>query len=182
MSTRFDLNSLPLCNAKTRQGTLCKRRGNLRNGRCKLHGGNSTGAKTEKGKMASRINARKLFPSWYFGEKIPSSYYYRATNCFNQLRLLVQNDPIDWPEIYRVIEPNIIPLEMLKYFLLELLSPIEFIMIQHLLDAYYSEKNAEHLNFTIYQPQWVLFGSQPELNTPKKEFISQWRLKNRNKW
>ena len=42
-SNRFDLNTLPACGAKTRSGDLCKHKGNLRNGRCKRHGGASTG-------------------------------------------------------------------------------------------------------------------------------------------
>ncbi|WP_084631267.1 HGGxSTG domain-containing protein [Ferrimonas senticii] len=42
---RFDLSLLPCCGAKTRSGEPCKRYGSLRNGRCKLHGGRSTGAK-----------------------------------------------------------------------------------------------------------------------------------------
>jgi len=40
---RFDLNTLPPCGAKTRSGGLCKHKGNMRNGRCKRHGGASTG-------------------------------------------------------------------------------------------------------------------------------------------
>jgi len=40
---RHDLNTLPVCGAKTRSGGLCKHKGNLRNGRCKRHGGASTG-------------------------------------------------------------------------------------------------------------------------------------------
>jgi hypothetical protein len=40
---RFDFNVLPLCGAKTRAGGQCKHRGNIRNGRCKRHGGASTG-------------------------------------------------------------------------------------------------------------------------------------------
>jgi len=42
-TNRFDLNSLRVCGAKTRSGGLCKRKGNIRNGRCKRHGGASTG-------------------------------------------------------------------------------------------------------------------------------------------
>jgi hypothetical protein len=42
-SSRFDLNTLPSCGAKTRSGGLCKHKGNIRNGRCKRHGGASTG-------------------------------------------------------------------------------------------------------------------------------------------
>jgi hypothetical protein len=40
---QFDLNALPICGARTRSGSLCKHKGNLRNGRCKRHGGASTG-------------------------------------------------------------------------------------------------------------------------------------------
>jgi len=40
---RFDLHTLPACGAKTRSGGLCKHKGNLRNGRCKRHGGASKG-------------------------------------------------------------------------------------------------------------------------------------------
>jgi len=43
-ANRFDLNTLPVCGAKTRSGGPCKHKGNLRNGRCKRHGGASTGA------------------------------------------------------------------------------------------------------------------------------------------
>jgi hypothetical protein len=42
-TNRFDLNTLPNCGAKTRRVGLCKHKGNVRNGRCKRHGGASTG-------------------------------------------------------------------------------------------------------------------------------------------
>ncbi len=45
------------CEARTRRGTLCQRPGNKINGRCKLHGGRSTGPKTEDG--LARIIASK---------------------------------------------------------------------------------------------------------------------------
>ena len=35
--------SMPRCEAKTRSGKPCQRIGNLRNGRCKLHGGRAGG-------------------------------------------------------------------------------------------------------------------------------------------
>ena len=44
------------CGAKTRAGTPCKRRGLYINGRCRLHGGLSTGPKTEAGKKKSAEN------------------------------------------------------------------------------------------------------------------------------
>ncbi|MFC6378358.1 MULTISPECIES: HGGxSTG domain-containing protein [unclassified Tatumella] len=38
------------CEAKTRAGTPCKRKDIYQNGRCKFHGGLSSGAKTAEGK------------------------------------------------------------------------------------------------------------------------------------
>ena len=37
------------CGANTRRGTPCKRPANKRNGRCRLHGGASTGPRTKEG-------------------------------------------------------------------------------------------------------------------------------------
>src|SRR5690242_1302364 len=45
--------TLPRCGAKTRSGGACKRAARP-NGRCRLHGGLSTGAKTEAGREAIR--------------------------------------------------------------------------------------------------------------------------------
>jgi hypothetical protein len=42
-ANQFDLTALPICGARTRSGGLCKHKGNIRNGRCKRHGGDSTG-------------------------------------------------------------------------------------------------------------------------------------------
>jgi hypothetical protein len=42
-ANQFDLDTLPICGARTRSGGLCKHKGNIRNGRCKRHGGESTG-------------------------------------------------------------------------------------------------------------------------------------------
>ena len=41
---------MQLCNAKTRSGGDCKRFGNFKNGRCHLHGGKSTGPRTDEGR------------------------------------------------------------------------------------------------------------------------------------
>ena len=38
------------CGAKTRRGTACQSPANKRNGRCRLHGGQSTGPKTAEGR------------------------------------------------------------------------------------------------------------------------------------
>jgi hypothetical protein len=47
------------CGAKTRAGTPCKRRDLYRSGRCKLHGGLSTGPRTAKGKRRSARNGKR---------------------------------------------------------------------------------------------------------------------------
>ncbi|MCK5509152.1 MAG: hypothetical protein KAI50_11625 [Desulfobacterales bacterium] len=44
------------CGAKTRAGTPCKRKDLYFSGRCKLHGGLSTGPKTKEGKRRSALN------------------------------------------------------------------------------------------------------------------------------
>lgn len=47
------------CGAKTRAGTPCKRKDLYDNGRCRLHGGLSTGPKTKAGKKRSARNGFK---------------------------------------------------------------------------------------------------------------------------
>lgn len=47
------------CGAKTRAGTPCKRTDIYGNGRCKFHGGMSTGATTEEGKARQREGYRR---------------------------------------------------------------------------------------------------------------------------
>ena len=47
------------CGATTRAGTPCKRRDLYRSGRCKLHGGLSTGPRTAKGKRRSARNGKR---------------------------------------------------------------------------------------------------------------------------
>ena len=46
-ANQFDLTTLPICGAKARSGALCKHKGSIRNGRCKRHGGASTGPKDQ---------------------------------------------------------------------------------------------------------------------------------------
>ena len=48
------------CGATTRSGTPCKLTSIWRNGRCKFHGGMSTGPKTIAGKGRSAANPKKL--------------------------------------------------------------------------------------------------------------------------
>ncbi len=49
------------CGAKTRGDAPCKRTDLHKNGRCKLHGGLSTGPKTLEGKRRSALNTGKTY-------------------------------------------------------------------------------------------------------------------------
>lgn len=60
------LNEVPprrRCGAKTRSGTPCKHWA-MKNGRCRLHGGMSTGAKTPSGKARAIAALREGWERW----------------------------------------------------------------------------------------------------------------------
>jgi len=57
MNTRKKM--LMPCGAKTRQGMPCKNTRLYKNGRCKNHGGLSTGPRTEDGKARALANLKK---------------------------------------------------------------------------------------------------------------------------
>jgi hypothetical protein len=50
--------NVPKCGAKTRSGEPCKKLG-MKNGRCKFHGGKSTGPKTLEGKLRAALSNYK---------------------------------------------------------------------------------------------------------------------------
>jgi len=56
------------CGAKTRRGTECQRPAYKRNGRCGLHGGQSTGARTPEG--LQRISEANLKHGRYTKDKL----------------------------------------------------------------------------------------------------------------
>ena len=55
------------CEALTRRGSLCKRPGNKKNGRCKFHGGYSSGPKTKDG--MDRLIVSKIKHERFIKEK-----------------------------------------------------------------------------------------------------------------
>ena len=56
------------CGAKTRKGTECQRPANKRNGRCRVHGGASTGPRTDEGR--ARISDANLRHGRYTKDKL----------------------------------------------------------------------------------------------------------------
>ena len=56
------------CGAKTLQGIACQQPTNRQNGRCRLYGGASTGAKTEEGR--ARISALNLLHGKFTKDKL----------------------------------------------------------------------------------------------------------------
>jgi len=56
------------CGAKTRKGTPCQRPANKKNGWCRLHGGASSGPRTEVGR--ARISAANLRHGKYTKDKL----------------------------------------------------------------------------------------------------------------
>ena len=56
------------CGATTRRGTACQRPTNKKNGRCRLHGGASTGARTKEG--LARVSAANLRHGKFTKDKI----------------------------------------------------------------------------------------------------------------
>ena len=68
-ATRVGANWLgERCGAKTRRGTECQRPAYKQNGRCGLHGGQSTGAKTPEG--LQRISEANLKHGRYTKDKL----------------------------------------------------------------------------------------------------------------
>ena len=78
-ATRFGADwSGERCGAKTRRGTECQRPAYKRNGRCGLHGGMSTGARTAEGKK--RISDANLKHGRYTNEKLEHTKKRSATD------------------------------------------------------------------------------------------------------
>ena len=55
------MNRPDICGAKTRSGTPCKRGPVPGKTRCKLHGGMSTGPRTDAGKAASALGTHGIY-------------------------------------------------------------------------------------------------------------------------
>ena len=78
-------NNAPRCGAKTRKGTPCKAPA-MANGRCRMHGGKSTGPRTPEGLERSRKANWKH--GYYSAESINMRWYTRQLLRDNQETIL----------------------------------------------------------------------------------------------
>jgi len=86
-ATRFGANwPGERCGAKTRRGTECQRPAYKHNGRCGLHGGLSTGARTPEG--LERISAANLKHGRYTKDKLERQR--RAAEVGRQVRAKIR--------------------------------------------------------------------------------------------
>lgn len=150
---RFNLDNLPLCGAKTKSGTTCKRRGNKRNGRCRFHGGSSTGPKSREGKTTSSQNATLKIPSWALGKvtEKEKKLFEDACLCIDKLKRLIRHDRIiNSDEINRHIGEHRVALEVMKYIFINEGRTSDFLLTQSALDHFYQDSDAIHLRCHKY--------------------------------
>lgn len=155
--TRFQLESLQLCGAKTRSGSSCKRYGNKTNGRCKLHGGRSTGARSKEGKMALKTNPIKNSFTWYCAQEIDERELQKGVDAFELLVALLENYQYeDYRQAVEIVGKHRIELEYAKYYIAHQQGYETFAIIQSALDCFYTETDAAHLHFHIYAKMYPM--------------------------
>lgn len=87
-------DNAPRCGAKTRRGTPC-RSAAMKNGRCRMHGGKSTGAKTAEG--IERIRAARTKHGRYSAASIARRR--AARQAIRALRELLRSDTATEDEV-----------------------------------------------------------------------------------
>ncbi|MGS0675512.1 HGGxSTG domain-containing protein [Shewanella sp. 125m-1] len=185
---RFNLENLPKCGAKTRSGKPCQRYGNNTNGRCKLHGGRSTGAKTKEGKLALRTNALLNVFAWHCDKtiylQIKNSDLEGALTAYLTLIELQDLDSRELKDlVFNVVSQYRVELEMCKYLIAERDGAFALLLIQSALDHYYKDDAYQHLLFHIHAPIYPtpffqrLIGSNAEFDHQMKLMINADRKK-----
>lgn len=185
--SRFNLETLPRCGAKTRSGNPCQRYGTKANGRCKLHGGRSTGAKTKEGKLVVRVNALVNAFMWHFYKrldlKIKQIDIENALNAYWRLIELSEMQTHSLGEVIEIVRQYRFELETVKYYIAEYDGAEALLLIQSALDHYYKDTAAEHLKFHIYSAVFPtpyfnrLSGSHAELAHEMRVFSKTERKK-----
>ncbi|WP_434930705.1 HGGxSTG domain-containing protein [Shewanella sp. HL-SH5] len=155
--TKFNLQDLPLCGAKTRSGKPCKRYGNKANGRCKLHGGRSTGAKTKEGKLKVRLNPLLSSFTWFidnhFKLKITKQQAESAITAYiNLAKLSDSHQKSAYTDAMAIVAEFRVELETLKYYIAEYENVDALMLIQSALDQYYKDIGSKHLYFHVHTP------------------------------
>lgn len=146
---RFDLASLPICGARKRNGGTCQRYGNKQNGRCKLHGGRSTGPKTQQGKLKVATNAIQNSILW-FGVQTPNkALLHEGIAAFTQLGNLPWHEGLPEPldDVISLVAQHRIALEFIKNIIHKQLGSEAMALIQNALDLYYKNRGSQHLEF-----------------------------------
>ncbi|ELA6921381.1 hypothetical protein GNY17_10400 [Vibrio parahaemolyticus] len=168
----FDLTTLSRCNAKTRQGGRCQRYGNKINGRCKLHGGNSTGPKRDIGKLYSSANSGgtivRLVNSCLPTKAEKEANELVAIHTYETLMSFLSEEEINWRELDAFIGKNLLKLERFKYLIAMVTGDITTTTNdQQALDNYYIYNGAAHLHFHSInvQPQFGPF-KRDSYNSP----------------
>ena len=180
---RFNLESLPLCGALTRSGSTCRRKGNKINGRCKLHGGMSTGPKTRAGKIASSRNAIKATPDWLWGvSQAKKEPMYRETlECLIKIKEIVFNRRMDSKALTTLIAEHKDALEVMKYAILENIGVNEFVILQSALDHYYRNVNAKHVKCHVFFPLFTLPHFSMIRSDAQRRYLDQWQASEMNR-
>ncbi len=179
---RINLAQLPKCGAITRKGTPCQRPGNKHNGRCRLHGGNSTGPTTTSGKAVSRHNASKAFPEDLFNGKVNLLYLVNAHSAYTLLYHLMSQQDIDWQEVHSTVAQHRVALEYAKYRLVEFSEPYALAIIQTALDRYYQDTSAPHLKFHIFEDMLMLPMFFRQLTEAQQARFDKWLNKQKLPW
>lgn len=174
--TRFNLEKLPLCGATTRSGTKCRRRGSKQNGRCKLHGGKSTGAKTRAGKIASSKNALQIGPDWLLGVAIAKKepFYAETVDCLSKIKTLLLSERFNSRRLNLLVEQHKDAMEVMKFVILEDHGIVDFILLQSALDHYYRNINAEHVKSHVYFPLFTLPQFSIIRSEAQERYLKEW--------
>lgn len=142
------------CEAKTRQGSLCKNEGNARNGRCHLHGGSSTGPKSSMGKLKISQNAAKKMPKWSLGvlTNKDQGLIDKALIAAKVLMRIVEGTYGIWTDerLNTFISGRLIELEVMKYEILKRMGNQTFVVVQSALDHYYQDQMSPHTECHLY--------------------------------
>jgi len=180
---KFNLESLPKCGAKTRSGGTCQRYGNKTNGRCKLHGGRSTGAKTKEGKLAVRVNALLNSFMWHFNThvaiKIKKTDINNAISAYIKLlELSKEKEKEAYNETIAITKQFRVELETVKYYIAKCEGPESLLIIQSALDCYYKDTGSKHLYFHVYTPFYPTpHYNQTSCSGAQKEIQMKWSVR-----